>query len=1111
MALKTSCPNCGQTLRAKDDQVGKTVRCAACSHRFVVSSILFGDSAAGQPSLEATSTRDDTATSSTVRRVVPTIGKVGRFELKQALGQGAFGTVYRAYDPVLDREVALKVPRFPPDQPIKTERFLREGKAAANLRHPNIVSVFESGQADGSAYIASEFVDGATMSAQVERERPSLRQAVAWVRDLANALDYAHTEGVIHRDIKPQNIMIGQRGRPQLMDFGLAKRVEEDATLTTDGAILGTPTYMALEQARGDQKAIGAHSDQYSLGIVLYELLTGRKPFEGPPHSVLAQVTAQEPPRPRKLDAGIPPDLEAVCLKAIEKEPRQRYATAGAFAADLERWLEGTPVTARPIGLVERARRWTQRNPLIAGLSFGLVAVLLLGLLGVGWQWRRASSNARLEAAARAEADRNRETAETARAEAERNRETAETARNEARQSEDRAVRYLYVADMNRAQQAFEAGDAGRVIELLERHRPQGDRDFRTFPWYYWWKQTHVYERQFIHAANKTSRPRTYATLTPDGTLVITASKRDYERPTTEIRFWDARTGAVRRTVNAPGQPNVLKCSPDGRWLAVGTWDYWTAKGAASLIEVATGKLSQTIRFPKPAVLSVSFNPDSTRLAVGGEHSSAYIHDLATGKVVTELPGHGGAAFTVCYSGDGTRLATYDGTIRIWNTADGTVLKQIKQSSGLVAFGGNNLALSPLGRAILLGDQGEVHILDPESGKHRGILSGHTAEVFTIVYSPDGSLVATGGGDRVVRVWNSQTVTVLHTLRGHSTRIVSLALSRDNRYLVSSEGNGTVLLWDLTRPLPSPTGEPAQEAAPLALSPDGRLLASIKSRLTVEVRDVRTRQVVHELPPEKQPPDGWIVTSLAFGPDGKRLAVGRFGPSFLWELATNDLKPLTTRPNYSPPRDLVLSPDGTLFAGGTEASQGKVGAIHLWDAMTGKSIRRFPENSLPLTSLAFSSDGKLITTGGTSARVLTYDPATGTPHEPLDSPNDDLTAVAFVPMTHLAAVGRADGTIGLWDLDGRQLVHTFRGHQGAITALVFSPDGKTLFSSGLDRMLYLWDMATRDPIGTLPGSAGRKWDRLLLSPDGRTLYGSSRTGPYQVWEAASDAEVARKE
>lgn len=305
---------------------------------------------------------------------------VGRFQVISILGRGTFGTVYRAYDPLLDREVALKVPRFAADDREMMERFHREAKAAARLHHPNIVTLYENGQTDEGPYLVTEFINGVPLSQMLRENRPDLRTAVDWARQIAEGLHYAHTEGIVHRDVKPANVMMNLAGRPQVMDFGLAKRDGDmEAGMTMEGQIVGTPNYMSPEQARGAIAEIGPHSDQYSVGVVLYEMLCGRPPFAGNPWTIIARVAnvRELPPAPRSVKPDLPRDLEACCLKAMEKDPQARYPTLQAMAEDLDHWLKGLPLLARPIGPMERFVRWCRHNRMIASLG-GAVAVLLL-------------------------------------------------------------------------------------------------------------------------------------------------------------------------------------------------------------------------------------------------------------------------------------------------------------------------------------------------------------------------------------------------------------------------------------------------------------------------------------------------------------------------------------------------------------------------------------------------------------------------------------------------------------------------------------------------------------------------------------------------------------
>lgn len=336
---------------------------------------------------------------------------IGRFQLRSELGRGAFGTVYLAYDPTLTREVALKIPTRFARRGDLGRRFLREAQAAAKLRHPHLVPVYEAGLADETLFIASEYVAGRSLVEECKHHWPSTRQSVEWVLEIANALIYAHQEGIIHRDIKPSNILIDEDGSARLTDFGLAKNMTElepewvraaarqhgaNEKLSRDGVVLGTPAYMAPEQASGKASLTGPLSDQYSLGVVLYELLAGRVPFKGTLSQLLSSVRNPEikAPSPRRFNNRVPADLAAIAMRAMQKVPRRRYPSMTDFATDLQRWLHRMPVSVRKRGWYENGLRrvgyWWRSQPALWATILTFLFCASLAALTKGWLWKWA-------------------------------------------------------------------------------------------------------------------------------------------------------------------------------------------------------------------------------------------------------------------------------------------------------------------------------------------------------------------------------------------------------------------------------------------------------------------------------------------------------------------------------------------------------------------------------------------------------------------------------------------------------------------------------------------------------------------------------------------------
>ncbi len=538
--------------------------------------------------------------------------------------------MFRAHDPQLDREVALKVAKPGTlDTADSTGRFRREARAAANLRHPHIVPVFDSGQDGDRHYIATGFVDGRTLEAEIEEAdgKPlDLKRAAAVVRKLADALGYAHRQGVVHRDVKPANVLVDQAGEPSLTDFGLAMRAGDEAVQTQDGKVMGTPAYMSPEQATGRSAEATAASDQYALGVMLYETCTGRRPFDGPMELVIYQQTSVEPRRPRSENRAIPKDLETVILKCLEKNPAKRYGSCEALGEDLRRFLAGEPVTARRIGPAERFGRWCRRNPAVASsVSFGVLA-LLVGLV---------VALAQADVATR-EARRADDKADLATTEANRANDEKDRADTKAKEAEDNAIK------------ANDNANKAKAGEGAARFEARSARDARHS----------IQIEQGLAAWERGDYARTQAVLN-----VIAPDYYDVWETVHLRNLWLRPRQPLRTFVSNRSGVGSACFSPDGKRVVTGSSD-----NTVRVWDAGTAKEMLTLKGHTNRVESVYFSPDGRRVVTGGFDNTAKVWDADNGKEMLTLKGHTGEVTSVCFSPDGAQVLTgsWDRTVKVW-------------------------------------------------------------------------------------------------------------------------------------------------------------------------------------------------------------------------------------------------------------------------------------------------------------------------------------------------------------------------------------------------------------------------------------------------------------
>lgn len=566
---------------------------------------------------------------------------LGRFELIKPAGLGAFGTVYEARDHQLARTVAIKVPRI---GNLATEddreRFLREGRSVAQLRHEFIVAVHEVGEQEGVPYLVSDFVKGLSLSDWLTGRRLAPNEAARLIAEIARALQYAHERGVIHRDVKPSNIMLDDQLKPHLMDFGLAKRDVGEITMTIEGDVLGTPAYMSPEQAQGQGHKVDGRSDVYSLGVVLYQLLTDELPFRGNPRMLLYQVLNDEPKPPRKINDRIPRDLETMCLKAMAKEPTRRYSTAAALAEDLGRFLNGEPIQARPVGQLERSVKWLRRRPALASaIGVSLAAVVALLALGSWFTLSLQGINQGLSTANAEITQRRMETESAAKKTRESLVRLSSSTGDHAAEDGDWWTALLWYHRAWKLDQG--RGEAGghrqRIAALLARcphllgicfHKdavleaeftPSGERiatvteNARAYLW--------EPRRNQCLAELRHEGAVVHVTIDPAGQRIATAGKDGC------VRLWNATDGKPLLSLHHPAAVNWAAFSADGTYLATACTD-----GFVRLWQADTGAVGSVKIATAGAAPFVVFSPDSSRFLTVDDSEHARVWNAATGE-----------------------------------------------------------------------------------------------------------------------------------------------------------------------------------------------------------------------------------------------------------------------------------------------------------------------------------------------------------------------------------------------------------------------------------------------------------------------------------------------
>jgi WD40 repeat protein len=976
------------------------------------------------------------------------------------------------------------------------------------------------GEHEGQQYYAMRYIEGTSLT---RHPRAEARKEAGMLATVARAVYHAHQRGILHRDLKPSNILVDPVGVPYVADFGLAKRTDADRSLTESGALIGTPRYMAPEQAAG-QKYLTVAADVYSLGVVLYERLTGQTPFNGATAlEILQQVREAEPPRPSSLLPGLNRDVETICLKCLEKDPIKRYGSAEALAHDLERWLRGEAIEARPVSQAERLSRWCRRNPAVAGLVGAVLLICTLGTAVSSWfavvadsREKEARTNARLADDKAADAARAREDAQA----------HLTRARSNLMTSQLRLVAGLIERDQSEALRLLHDSEAC-------------PEDLQDTAWRYYERQASRWIKITIPEVER------LVTFSPDRKVAAFVGT-DHT-----VKLWNCQTGHIHTAYRGPTEPIWAICfrsdgglifaeekdhllilrdtvtnqqctidpgkpqreellryalSEDGNLLASCiTYDYFHNKATGrtsdvKIWKVAAGRAIDSFSHPGH-VHNLAFCPDGSKLVVcGGIGVQLYYPVLAASTVGSFGCSSGQGSFLTVSTSEILDIPAMYRTVRdfshpisVWNLNNRKLtVRWVKREEQL---DWPEIALSRDGRTVVCGEGDGIldvfELGEPFAAKRFQTVGLRAASV-AIALSSDGKrLAGTSRHHGVLSVWNAVSKAELRRFLCHAG-VRDVQFGPDDGSLAILEEDNTLRVWDLA-PIASDNtirvGRGWENGvAAIAFHPAGRLLATASGWETFAqsrggndpccVWDTNTGRRLAATPAREA-----FNKALQFLVDGQTIVIARFDKVTLWNPASNSERVLLPKREERYVHCVAVSPDGG--DGGVIAIGGSENFLKLMVVTDGRTLADLLVRS-SVNCVAFSPDGRLLTAGHMDRTVTVWDVASKQERHVLRGHTAPVTSIAFHPNGRILASASEDHTIRLWDTITSKDLHVLRGHTANVRSVAFSPDGKSLASGSDDKTVRLWDVATGHERAVISGR--NAWiSAVAFSPDGAIL------------------------